>query len=224
MMAALYKLPIARLGRSWATLLAAVAWTLLALVPALSVRRHQGHAYTALSGAFSEITLPLVVFGLTGRVLAGGNMKDAIRPLVGLGAAPAQAAVSMTTTAMLAGALAGALQGALVAAVAHGPGDPPLAWDVLTSAEVGALGGAAYAALFAFGSTFGGAVGRSVLLGADWVLGASGSGALLFPRGHVRSLLGGELAGFAMSQRASFGALMVLTGLFGAMAVGRTRR
>ena len=87
------------------------------------------------------------------------------------------------------------------------------------------LGGAAYAAFFAAGSSFGKrGGGRLVALVVDVALGGGhGAAALVVPRGHVRSLLGGE-AVMAMPGRGSALALVVMVGVFTALAVGRTRR
>jgi hypothetical protein len=67
--------------------------------------------------------------------------------------------------------------------------------DALTTAWIGALGGAAYAVFLSFGSLFGRAGGGRLLgLVVDFTIGAgSSAGAAPWPRAHVRSLIGGEL-------------------------------
>jgi hypothetical protein len=113
----------------------------------------------------------------------------------------------------------------IVAALAHGPLDPPLARDVLTSAWVASLGGVAYASLFALGASFGKrGGGRTAVLALDWLLG-SGTGvvALGTPRAHVRSLLGGE-APAGLAAWTSSCLLIVLALAFAGLAIRRARR
>jgi hypothetical protein len=139
------------------------------------------------------------------------------------GMAPRRAALSLLAASLALGAALGLVSSVLVCALGHGAIDPPLAADLLTTAWIGALGGAAYAALFLLGSSFFRGSGRGVLLALDWVLGGSGSFALFLPHGHLRSLLGGEAA-FHASQRASSAALVLITVLLGAWAVRRGSR
>jgi len=81
-----------------------------------------------------------------------------------------------------------------------------------TGAWIGALAGAAYVAWFGVGSLFGKrGGGRSVALVLDAVLGSTSTvAALPWPRAHVRSLLGGELA-HGLPQWKSTAVLYVLT-------------
>lgn len=220
---ALFGLPLARLARSPRGWISVALWILLALGSAQLARAAHSGVYRALGGAYGGLALPLVVFGVTGVVLGGRGLPEAVRPLVGFGARARDAALATLTTAAAASALAGGLVGALVCAIGHGPSDPPLAWDMLQSAGITALGGAAYAALFAFGSTFARGAGRGVVLGIDFLMGGSGTGALLLPRGHVRSLLGGD-AVLELSGRVSTGALVVIALAFAGLAVLRSRR
>ena len=122
-------------------------------------------------------------------------------------------------------AVLGGLLAVAVSALAHGAADPPLARDLVVSAEVGALGGAAYAAYFVLGASFGArGLGRSVLLVVDWLFGVGrGASAVLTPRAHVRSLLGG-MAPLDMTARGSFVALAVIVVGCGAIAVRRAGR
>jgi hypothetical protein len=96
---------------------------------------------------------------------------------------------------------------------------------MLASAWVSALGGAAYASLFAFGASLGKrGWGRSVMLAIDWLLGVgSGFGAALTPRAHVRSLLGGS-AVMEMSGRVSAACLVLLALAFATAATKRASR
>jgi hypothetical protein len=80
------------------------------------------------------------------------------------------------------------------AILAHDPTAPAMQLDAISCAWIGALGATAYAAIFAFGATFGAnGTGRWVALVADYALGStSGIGALFAPRAHIQNLLGGE--------------------------------
>ena len=114
--------------------------------------------------------------------------------------------------------------GALVCALAHGSQDPPLAVDMAASFGVCALGGGAYAAYFSVGSAIGRGTMRGVFLALDWIVGgASGAGALIMPRGHVTSLLGGPLCA-DLSQRTSSLMLVALLLAYGSLAVLLVRR
>jgi len=132
--------------------------------------------------------------------------------------------VTVAVAALLAALLSAGL-GATVAIVAHGVDDPPAAHDAWLSAYAGALGGAAYAALFSFGASFGKrGGGRAVLLVLDWALGSNRSAAsLLTPRGHLRNLLGGE-APFGLSERASAAALLAILVMCTLLSVRRVRQ
>lgn len=220
---ALLALPLARLRRSPRGWISVALWVALALASAQLARAAHAGVYRALGGAYGGLALPLVVFGVTGVVLGGRGLPDAVRPLVGFGASAKSAALATLGAAAAASALAGGVVGALVCVIGHGPSDPPLAWDALQSAGISALGAAAYASLFAFGSTFGRGAGRGVVLGVDFLMGGSGTGALLLPRGHVRSLLGGDAA-LALSGPASTVALVVIALAFAGLAVLRSRR
>ncbi|MBL8607033.1 MAG: hypothetical protein JNL38_06925 [Myxococcales bacterium] len=219
----LARVPLARLGRSPRSWFSIGFWLALAVAAAVVTRMGHHGAYRALGGAYGSFALPLAVFGVTGAVLGGKGLGDATRSLTAFGATARDAALAALLTAMAASAVAAALVGAIVCGVAHGPHDPPLAFDVAQSAAISGLGGAAYASLFLFGATFARGAGRSVVLGVDFILGGSGAGAFVLPRGHVRSLLGGE-AVLEMSGRASTITLLVLALAFGALAVLRSRR
>jgi hypothetical protein len=144
--------------------------------------------------------------------------------MVAFGAQPARAAAASIAVAAACCAVVGAGVAAIVAVVAHGIADPPRLHDATVSAYVGALGGAAYAAWFSLGASFGRrGGGRVALLVVDWILGANGgAGALLSPRGHVRNLLGGA-APMDLSQRASAAVLVILAIACALVAIRRAR-
>jgi hypothetical protein len=220
------RLPLARLTRTPRAWIPIAAWTALALVSALVLRRSgSGATYDALESIFGALALPFLSLAVVGAALGGDGLARSTRPFVIFGAPRARAALGAVAVAVLASALVAAVAGAAVAAIAHGSSDPPLARDALTTAWVAGLGGAAYAALFALGASFGArGGGRVVVLVLDWVLGTgTGTSGLVAPRAHVRSLLGGD-AVMALSGRASALALLALTVLFSALAVARARR
>jgi hypothetical protein len=118
----------------------------------------------------------------------------------------------------------GAVLAAVVALVAHGEGDPAAAADALASAYAGVLGGAAYGAWFAMGASLGRrGGGRTVLLVADWLLGAGTSPlALLAPRAYLRCLLGGP-GPMDLNGRASSAAIVALGIVCALVALQRAR-
>ena len=198
-----------RTPRGW---LPIVAWTLLAIVIALSSRARGATtgADHVMRGAFAFLVLPLVAYGVVGATLGASGLRGGIRGVVALGAAPRSAAlasvlVAITTSAALCGVL-----GALVCALAHGSQDPPL------SRRHGGLARHRRArrrhvrGVFLPGAAIGKGTMRGVFLAFDWIVGGgAGAGALIMPRGHVTSLLGGPLCA-DLSQRASSVMLVVL--------------
>jgi hypothetical protein len=194
-------------------LLVGVAWCLLALGFALAARsRGSAHgADHALLEGYGALVLPLLAFALVGALVGPRSLRASTAPVVSFGASPAIAAAATATLGVLACSAVAAALAAGVALLAHGASDPPRAADALASAYAGALGGAAYAALFSLGATFGRrGGGRTLFLVADWLLGAgSGTTAALTPRGHLRNLLGGA-SPLGWSGRASSIALVVI--------------
>jgi hypothetical protein len=227
MIPATFRLPIVRIARSPRALLPLFAWLALAFGDAMFERRHVSpHAADhALLDVFASLALPLLAYSLVGAMLAGGGLGRATRPLVTFGASPARAALGTVVASALASALLCGAVGAGVAALAHGPSDPPLGRDVLTTLWISALAGAAYAALFAFGSSiFANGSGRVVALALDGLLGLGTSGsAVITPRAHLRNLLGGAPP-IELSQRTSAVLLAVLALVFAAATSARARR
>jgi hypothetical protein len=218
-------LRLVRTSRAWGPI---AGWAALSVVLAL-VARGQGSGAGAshvLRGGFAFVALPLVVYATVGATLGEGGLNKGVRGVVALGATARTAAIASVLVAIAVSmAIAGALA-ALLCLLAHGPQDPPLAADLIASLGVGALGGAAYASYFAAGAAV--AVGkgtmRGVLLALDWILGGgAGVGALVTPRGHVASLLGG-LPCAELAPRASSVVLLLLVVGYGALAVLLARR
>jgi hypothetical protein len=225
--AALARVPVARLARTPRSWLPVAGWALIGLAMAAVARSEAAPngADHVLVGAFGALVVPLLAYAIVGGALGGGSLRASIAPTVAFGAPPARsAAVTVVFAALVAAGLSAGL-GALLAAVAHGLDDPPVARDALVSAYAGALGGGAYAAFFALGASFGRrGGGRTVLLVADWVLGSNSTAlALVTPRGHLRNVLGGAPP-WALGERGSAIALVALALLFATTAVGRTRR
>lgn len=219
-------IPIARLLRMRRGRLTLIGWMLFIVIAALHSRStgQIGPASHLLRGAFGYLVLPLLVFGIVSAGLGGGGLIGSIRGVVSLGADRRRAAAGTVASLVGASALASALVGALACALAHGPGDPPLASDLVATFGVTLLGGATYAAYFCAGSSVGKGALRSVLLVLDWVLGAPrGLGSVLVPRGHLMSLLG-DRPSFELSTRASSVALLVLVFVYGVLAIRLGRR
>lgn len=185
-----------RLGGSWgvgAYLGAAVFVSIAALLEKrLAV---EDAVDSTLSGAVFGWAIPLLAYAAVARVSRYGRLDDGATDLVRHGAdrrAVVASFVLMTAARLsVVGALLSAL-GVLVSSVGEASA---IRADALTSAWIGALGGAAYVAWFSFGSLWGKAGrGRLLSLVLDWVLGATASAvAVPWPRAHLRSLLGGEL-------------------------------
>jgi hypothetical protein len=224
--AALARPPLARLLRGPRAWLAVAAWCALALVFAMAARE-RGAAHGAdhvLLETYGALALPLLSFVIVGAIVASQSLRASTAPMVAFGAQPARAAAASIAVAAACCAVVGAGVAAIVAVVAHGIADPPRLHDATVSAYVGALGGAAYAAWFSLGASFGRrGGGRVALLLVDWILGANGgAGALLSPRGHVRNLLGGA-APMDLSQRASAAVLVILAIASALVAIRRAR-
>lgn len=222
----LARIPVLRLVRSPRAWLPIVAWSLLAVVFAVAARARGSTtgADHLMRGAFSFLVLPLIAYGVVGATLGTTGLRRGIRGVVALGAAPRSAALASVLVAIATSALASGVLGALVCALAHGTGDPPLASDVAASLWISALGGGTYGAYFSAGSAIGKGTMRGVFLALDWIIGGgAGVGALITPRGHVTSLLGGPLCA-DLSQRTSSVLLVVLLLAYGGVAVALVRR
>lgn len=219
-MPSLLRVPWTRLARSPRALLTLLPWACIALFFAWTAR---GRGADDSLGTYAALPLPLIAFAAVGAALGAKSLGDAVSGLRALGASRPAAIASHFLAAVLLSVVLTAVVGGAVAALAHGPADPPLVRDVLASAGASALGGAAYAGLFLFGSTFGNGAGRSIVLAVDFAFGGSSVGAMLFPRGHVRSLFGGADVA-ELTPRQSSIALPVLAALFLLLAFLRARR
>jgi hypothetical protein len=224
--AALARLPLARLGRRRRAWFPIAGWAALAMASALSARLAGvvGGADHVLRGPFATLVLPLLSYTVVSGALGGMGLRPALRGVVALGAVPGTAALASVLVSVGTSGIASGLLAALVCVVAHGTGDAPLLADLASSTFVAAVAGAAYAAWFCAGSAIGRGAMRGVFLVVDWVLGASaGFGALFTPRGHVVSLLGGALC-FDLSRRTSSVMLVAIAVAYGAAAVRLARK
>jgi hypothetical protein len=216
-----------RLVRARRTWLGIGFWVAIAIGPAFLARRNAvGHgADHALLGLYAAIALPFLAYSVLSGVLGSDGLRRSVLALANFGASPVQVAFSTVTVAVIASGILGGALGSAVDAIGHGQLDPPLPLDALHAFSAGALGGAAYAALFALGASFGArGLGRSVLLVLDWVVGnGSDASALFTPRAHIRSLLGGA-APLDASGRASYAALALMVIVFTALACRRAAR
>jgi hypothetical protein len=226
-MSALLAVPWKRFVRASRAWLALAFWVAVAVVPALLERfRSVGHgADHALLGFYASIALPFVAYSVLSAVLGRDGLGASGIAVANFGASPGRVALHTVTVAVVASAILGGGLGCLVDLIGHGPLDPPLVEDALRALAAGAMGGAAYAAFFAAGSSFGArGWGRSVLLVIDWLFGTSaGTSALLVPRAHVRNLLGG-VAPLEVSGRTSYLVLAAMIALFTGLACARASR
>ncbi len=176
-----------------------------------------------LRGPFAGLVLPLVSFTIVGACVGAIGLRKSLRPVVGLGASPAEAARAIAAVTVVAGALLGGALAMFVCRMGHRAGDSALVRDMVTSFGVGALAGAAYASYFLLGSALGASL-RAPFLFVDWMLGAvPGAGCLLTPRAHVVSLFGGPLAD-ELSSRVSSWALGAMVVTYATLAIGLSRR
>lgn len=217
---------LARERRAW---VAPLAWVALAIFAAL-VTRARGAVHGAddlLPGTLGPFVVPLLAYAAVGAVLGPGGLRSTMRGYVAVGAPPRAAAFGPSFVAIGLASASGALATGLGALLAHGPSDPSLALDLPISTAVGALGGAAYGALFSAGAAVGAGALRGMLLAADFVLGGGGGPlGVLFPRGHLLALLGSEsaIAENLLPRRASSVALVVLGALYLLVVVRASRR
>jgi hypothetical protein len=148
----------------------------------------------ALVGPVFGVATPLALL-LYARHLGASGLLAVSKTTALLGVSRQGFATGAVITAAGCAGIAGALSAILSVAMVRGGADPALARDLITSAWVGFLGGAAYASvLVSLSATHQGWSLFSFFL-ADWLLG-SGTSAWtgLWPRAHLANLLGAEVA------------------------------
>jgi hypothetical protein len=208
-------------GRSF--LAGATALGLVALV-AISERSTAlfGAASRVLEGEVFGLILPVALVLASRRALDPVRLDVAATPLARFGRSRRAVGLGLILASMMGAAALAAGAATAAAVIAHDPTAPAVRFDALSCAWIGGLGGAAYAALFAFGATFGSTgAGRWGALLADFLLGStSGVGALLTPRAHLQNLLGGEPP-MLLSQPASAAILATIAIAFTVFALLR---
>jgi hypothetical protein len=178
-----------------------------------------------LTGVALGLVLPLLAHGTVARGLGGSSLETALADLGRHGCDRRAGALGALSSLVVVLAIAGAVIAGVAVAVVRAPADPLLARDLATSGWIGALAGGSYAAWFSLGSTLGRrGGGRTLVLLVDWIAGAStGAAALLWPRGHIRNLLGAEPV-LTMPQWSATVALASLAAVYIALSLWRVRR
>lgn len=178
-----------------------------------------------LTGAVFGWTIPLLAYAAVARVARYGRLDESATDLARHGgnrrAVVASFVVMTGARVGVVGALLAAL-GVLISSVGEAPA---IRADALTSAWIGALGGAAYVAWFSLGSLWGkSGRGRLLALILDLILGATSSAvAVPLPRAHLRCLLGGELV-VGLPAWQSSALLGLLAGLYFVVCIFRIAR
>jgi hypothetical protein len=214
---------LARLTRGRSLLAAASGVALVALV-AISERRAAlfGAANRVLEGEVFGLILPIAIVLASRRALEPLRLDTAATPLARFGPSRRAVALGLVVASMIGAAALASSSAATAAFLAHDPTAPAVKLDILACVWIGALGASAYAALFAFGATFGASgAGRWWALAVDFLLGStSGVGALIAPRAHIQNLLGGEPPMF-VGQSVSIAALGAMILAFTVVALLR---
>ena len=211
-----------RLSRRTSWVLLVLGLLLVLSVGALERMSEPAYSFdrTLLGVAFG-LALPLFCYWMFESALERRGLLGLVSPLTRHGADARTLSFGLVIALSAACALAGLVfaLGALLVTVGFGPSFVrelgPCVWG-------GALAGFAYAGFFAVGSHFR-RLGRVALLLGDWLLGAgSGVFALPFPRGHVRSLFGGEpVLDLSQLSALAFLVLIAFAGTLASAAFGR---
>lgn len=202
---------LARTPRAWTS---AALWTAFAVVAAFVAKSGgvTSGASHVMRGSFADFVVPFVAFSVVGGAVGEGGLARSVRGFELLGARPRDAGLARALVAVGASSLVCAVLAAVVCLLAHGATDPPLVRDLPASFGVGALGGAAYGALFSLGSSIGKGGLRGFLLAFDWLT-VDTPLETFVPRGHVVSLLGGPTCA-ELSPRASSVVLVLLVAAY----------
>jgi hypothetical protein len=160
------------------------------------------------------VALPLLAYFASELVFSATRLDRAARVVARHGVSGRAAGFGFCLALGLALALGAVLMTVAALFSAYPTADSRLWSDLRLSVPIAVVAGAAYAGWYALASSFGRlGGGRKWFLGLDWILGSStGSLSLLWPRGHVRNLLGGAPVA-ELSQSWSFGVLVVGTSL-----------
>jgi hypothetical protein len=212
----------ARLSRRTPWVLFGMGVLLVLCVGALERMSEPAYALDrALLGVAFGLALPLFCYLVFESVLAERGLPGLVLPLQrhGADARTLSFGIVMALTAVCAAAGVVFSLGALLVTVGFGPA---FSRELLPCIWGGAAAGFAYAGLFAFASRFR-RLGRLSVLFGDWLLGAgSGVLALPFPRGHVRSLFGGDaVLDLSQLDALAFLVLIAFAGTLASAAFGR---
>lgn len=176
----------------------------LTVVAGLVERRVGGNTSVDRTlGVVFSWAIPLTSLAVVSLAISGLKLRDATWPVARFGAPRSRVALGLVGAAMLVSAVVSMVLSVTAVAVAHRDGGASLPADLATSAWIGALTGAAYAAWLSLGASFGRfGGGRNVILALDFVLGRTDVFGVVFPRGNAANLLGFS-APLELGQRAS---------------------
>jgi hypothetical protein len=172
----------------------------------------------ALLGPISTIVLPLWVYAICERSFGAGGFARAQDVWSALGVPRTRAASGQLGALLGTTAIGGAVYGMCCALAAHGP-----AQDAVICTWTLGLGAAAYAALFAFASTWITGRGMGIALGVVFFFGGPSAAFVWLPTGHITRLLGGAPVA-TLHARASCAALVVLIAIFAGLSIWRAAR
>ena len=201
--AAASRLAVARLALRGPLWIASVA---LALSAVVGLAEHAAAPLDAPARALSVVlgwVVPLSCFGLVSLSTARRRLDDGLWCLATHGLGRSWLVLGLVLpVALLAAGLSLACAGVALSLAYQGL--PGLLEDLLVSSWIAALGAAAYVAWFVLGASFlRHGRGRWLVLAADFAIGGgSGVLAVCWPRGHLRSLAGGQ-AVLELPQRTS---------------------
>ncbi len=163
-------------------------------VAGVLVRRSDpaGAIDNVLAGAVFGFALPVLSYVISERSCESQSLDRAVDGVTRYGASRRAAMFGVLSTSCLVSACLSALLAALAVSGAHVSGEA-IAFDLRSSVGIAFLSGVAYTACFSAASLLGKqGRGRTWALLADFTFGAgSTSLSIMFPRAHIRNLLGG---------------------------------
>jgi hypothetical protein len=216
-------LPALALVRTPRGLLRVLPWF---AVPLLMRKLLPGGSLDAQVLDVGAFVIPLLSLAVIAWLLAYSGLHEATEGPFRLGQPRVRTAAAYVVTGIALSAMCSVVATGMTLAVAPASqlaAGGTKAHEWLTTCPVAALAGAGYGAWFLLGSTFARGNGRSVCFLLDLLLGGTRMAALLVPRGHLRSLLGGARVA-DLSPRQSSLVLLVLTLVCAGLAVARSSR
>ena len=218
-----------RLGWSRLAPFRILTLAILALAVALAVaavERAAGplHAPSRTLSAISGVIIPLLAVGMVAQASGGDRLEAGAWSVARYGFSRGEVALGTLVVPALLTILLGVVLAALGLVASYGA-RPGLGRDLAVTLPNAALGSWAYFGFIALGATFlRRGHGRWLAFALDLVFGATrGAFAVPFPRGHLRSLLGGE-AVLDLSQEASGAALFGVAACSTLLALQRAGR